>query len=169
MPSSPKYNDVSSQSCTPESLTSLPPISAPRFLTLDEIIHPRTFEFLEPVASDPPAHPQGLFDGLLQGHIEILADDVTSSPDKYNQQVLPLVHDLLQGHKALSAITDKERELLDRATLDFASYVPPKRPSTAPPPPPARRRARDSEESGTPIVGIDVPSEAEVPAFWWLK
>jgi len=165
---SPKSNESSSPSCTPASLTSLPPICAPRFPTLNELVHPQTFECLISIESEKPARPQGLFEGLLQGHAEILARDIEDHPEKYNPQVLPLISELSQGTRSKEDLTEKECELLDRATLDFASYVPPKKsPSTIPPP--VRRARQAAEEEGTAIVGVDIPPEAEVPAFWWLK
>jgi hypothetical protein len=167
---SPKSNESSSPSCIPASLTRLPPICAPRFPSWDEVVHPQTFECLGTQAEEKPARPQGLFEGLLQGHVEILASDAADSPDKYDPQVLPLILELSQGMRKKDDLTSKERVLLDRATLDFASYVPPKKvPPTVPPPPARRRAASLEEESGTPIIGVDVPAETEVPAFWWLK
>lgn len=170
MSDSPKHNDDSLQSSTLASLTSLSQVSAPRFPSFNDLVHPRTFELSDLVETAPPMRRVGLFEGLLQGHVELLAADAEESPDKYSSEVPALVRALVEKRKDVQSLTDQEHAILDQATIDFATYIPPK-PNVEPTMRRAapRSRAKDDAEDAIPIPGLDTPPEAETPAYWWLR
>lgn len=160
-----KRNDDSLQSSTPESLSGLPPLCAPRFTTLKDLVDPVTFELCVQEEA-PRAKPKGLFSSLLQDHVELLAGDVVDHRDRYAPDAVKLVEDLLQRRKDVKTLEEQDRELLDRATLDFATFVPPKDPPAARKPAP--KRVKQEPEEGV-IHLVDTPPEAEMPAYWWLR
>lgn len=167
MSDSRKNNDGSLQPSTQGTLTPLPPLPVPRFPRLHDLVDPVTFELYDQSEQLPPAKPAGLFSALLQDHVELLADDVLSHRDRYTPDVVKLVEDVLQTRKSIKSLTESERELLDRATLDFATFIPPKEA-----PQPVRRRASTraaAEPDPIPVHGVDTPLEAEAPAYWWLR
>lgn len=167
---STKYNDDSLQSSTPGSFKSLPVVSFPTFPKMHEIVHPRTFEVLAPLENVLAMRPVGLFEGLLQGHVELLADDVAASPEKYAPEATALIQEMMQGMKSMKLLTLQERSILDKATLDFAAHVPPKTKPSLPTPSPARAKKRDeTPENAAPTPGLDTPPEADTPAYWWLR
>lgn len=158
-------------SSTLASLPSLPPPSAPHFPNFKELVDHRTFELSAAEEMAPSSsHPVGLFEGLLQGHAELLAADVDEHPERYTPEVPALVRDIMERRKDAKALTGQERAVMDRATLDFATYIPPK---SKPPSPPRRSApraaAKEEDEGGTPIPGLDTPPEATAPAYWWLR
>jgi hypothetical protein len=167
---SPKRNDDSLQPSTQESLRSLPPLCAPRFPKLSDLVDPRTFELVDPAPMVPPARLSGLFSALLQDHVELLADDVTAHPERFSPEAVKLIEELLQGQKNVKSLADREREILDRATLDFATFVPPKdAPSARTTTRAEKAKAKPADETEAPVPGVDTPSEAEAPAYWWLR
>lgn len=101
----------------------------------------------------------------------MLLQDAREHPDKYEPDLLPLVESLGAGTLLRADLTDREKTLLDRATLDFATYIPPK---TSQDVPTSKTKiaavevALDDDwlEEG-PIVGQDIP-EGGMPAYWWL-
>lgn len=163
-----KYDNNSERSLLTESLTSLPRVEAYRFPKLFDLVHPKTFELSneETGSSSDPQRNVGLFEGLLRNQYEVLAQDAEDSPEKYDPKVLVLLREILEQKKSVKSLSDVDRALLDRATLDFATFIPPKKKETAPPPP-TRPRVREVV-SEDPIPGVDVPV-TDVPAYWWLK
>jgi len=113
-------------------------------------------------ATPPPS--KGLFDSLV-GQVEPLYQDSLEHPEKFKDEAVTLLHDLVAGTKNLKGLSATEREVLDLATIDFASapskdHRPPRTPrATAP---------RPEAESSLPTPGVDVP-EGEQGAYWWLK
>lgn len=168
---SPKRNNDSSLLSTPESLKSYPPICMPRFPQLQDLVDPNTFQLLDPAPMAPPARLVGLFEGLLQDHVELLADDVLSHPERYSPDAVKLIDELMQGQKKVKSLADRERELLDRATLDFATFVPPKEvpPARRTQRAPVKRRKTEDDEAELAVPGVDTPPETEAPAYWWLR
>lgn len=102
--------------------------------------------------------------------MEILATDALEGPEKYNAQAVVLLNEMLDGKKSTKSLTDEERRLLDQATLDFATYTPPKQAAPLPARALPARVARESEgtEDAEPTPGVDVPV-TEAPAYWWLR
>jgi hypothetical protein len=148
-------------------LEAYPSLTFPKW---DEIVDPKTFEVLIPHEMGEAPEPQGLFSALLKDHVEILATDALEGPDKYNPQAVELLNEMLDGKKSTKSLTDTERKILDQATLDFASYTPPKQVPTQPVRalPVRAVKAREDTEDADPTPGVDVPV-TEAPAYWWLK
>jgi len=168
VPSLPKRNDNYSQLPDPESLTGLPTVSAYRFPTFQEIVDPGTFEVLLPAEENVVHRPQGLFNGLLQDRIDVLQNDMEEHEDKYQPEVVRLVHDFMEGRRKVESLSEGERSLLDRATLDFATYVPPKKTQSSERQVQHRHSREIEPRDADPIPGVDVPSN-EAPPYWWLK
>lgn len=139
----------------------------PRFPKLDDLVDPKTFRLSTPEDPSPPTRPQGLFEVVLQNHIDILAADAEESGEKYNPQALPLIRDVAEGKKTLQSLSEPERTLLDQATLDFATYVPPKQEQPRPVLKP-RVESAPAEEDADPTPGVDVPI-TEARAYWWVR
>lgn len=111
--------------------------------------------------------PQGLFDGLLGGEPAVLLQDASENPDKYDDETVELLHDLVQGTKKKADLKEADTRLLDLATFTFSSYVKPK----APKPVERPRRAPDEKlaeeiENGLFEDDMDVPEGT--PDYWWL-
>lgn len=138
---------------------STPPPSSPKFPTFVELVE------LDRQGVPPPKSP-GLFEALL-GRPEPLYVDSVEHPEKYSPEVVALLSELVAGTKKVSALNPGEERLLDLATIDFATAAPEK--PKAPPPTPVRRSgAEERVVHEQPIVGVDVPQEAQAP-YWWLK
>lgn len=168
MNSQQKPNRPSNDSSTQSSLTSLPTTRAYQFPKLNEIVDPVTMEVLLPSESPEPVQPQGLFNGLMRGHVEILAQDILDHPERYSPEALTLVQQILERQKSLETLAPSERSVLDRATLDFATFVPPSVKHERKPPPPKPRVRTQVAAVEEPVPGVDVPV-TEMPAYWWLK
>lgn len=148
-----------------EPLAPLSPLSFPKF---HELVNPKTFEVARETGPAVSSQPQGLFNGLLRDDFTVLYQDATENPGKYDEQTLGLLMQLVQGATKVRELTESERRLLDKATIDFASYVPPKPPPRKEPPAPTRASSDKTPVSAPPIPGIDVP-ETDTPAYWWLQ
>jgi hypothetical protein len=90
--------------------------------------------------------------------------DLLSNPEKYEDGVAELVQELHSGAKSLDQLSEPEKDLLDRATIDFNS--PNRRPEPLLPksPPPAPPKAAKKKVKYTP--GTDVN---DLEPYWWLK
>lgn len=143
----------------------LPP-QPPKFPKFAELVDPKTFEVAE-VSGEPVRKETGLFYGLLGDDVRALHQDATENPDKYDDHTVGLLTQLVQGAKDVRALSRQERDLLDRATLSFASYVsPPKAPKVQRPV--VEKTAAEEPMDALPTPGIDVP-ETNAPAYWWLR
>jgi hypothetical protein len=100
----------------------------------------------------------GLFEELLGGRLDVLFDDMARAPKKYELGARALVEDLVVRRLDLKALPGDQRELLDRATVDYAAS-----PRVAPQPtsgtqvPSGKRR---------PLADV---SATTLPRFWWVK
>ena len=151
-----------------ESLEPLAPLLAPSFPKFHELVNPKTFEVAREVGPSVSSQPQGLFNGLLRDDFATLYQDATENPSKYDEQTVGLLMQLMQGAIKVRELTEAERRLLDKATIDFASYVSPKAAPKKVPPPPAQTSSDKTPVTAPPTPGIDVP-ETDTPAFWWLQ
>lgn len=149
-------------------LTSLPgldliqPPAPPTFPSFIDLVRMETNG-----ASTPPTK-KGLFE-VLVGQAEPLYQATLEHPDKFSEEAKRLLHELMVGTKTLKGLTPAERQVLDLATIDFASHShrasnvkPPMTPRTPP-----KRAPVDAAPEG-PVQGVDVPP-GEQEAYWWLK
>jgi len=145
----------------PESLLNLasilPPLP-PKFPSFMELVR------LEAETQATPPPKKGLFDGLV-GQVEPLYEDSLEHPEKFKEEAVLLLHDLVAGAKTLKGLSAAEQEILDLATIDFASSPTKGRPA---PRTPRADAPRPEAESSLPIPGVDVPA-GEQGAYWWLK
>ena len=141
----------------------------PDFSRLNNLMHlqaplaPRFPTFSELVTESVPEKPKrarGLFAELLGSSAETLFGDLLDHPDKYEDGVAELVQQLISGAKKLEELSEQERDLLNRATLDFAHNPPRKQDAelrVAPAPP--------SPYSDEQEIEMEMPA---ADAFWWL-
>jgi hypothetical protein len=124
---------------------------------------------------------KGLFETYL-GNLSALYEDAHRHPDKYEEDTRELIDRLMHQNKGTEGASPQEKEMLDKAVLDFLGSAPPQpEPSTpkedvgaaeqspvsleeergvwAPPP-------EEIPSEGIPGAG-DVPAGATKP-YWWL-
>jgi len=125
----------------------------------------------QPTLGDVP-QPRGLFQEVLGSDLGALYRDMTAHPEKYSEDVVAMVADLLAANRPP---LPEERQKLDLAVYDFNK---PDRPPTTPkkagpvarqiapsaPTPPSR------PEPVTPPSSDAVGKDGDIPqAFWWLR
>ena len=125
---------------------SVEPVALPRF--------PTFFELLEQPEESVKV-PTGLFQLLLGGRIDILQEDATQNPDKYDETTRALLD---QAVHRKGSFTLSELDTLNQATVLFASAST-KLPLQKQRPTPRRAPLASKEE---------LPPNAEVQPFWWL-
>jgi hypothetical protein len=172
-PSSRPFNATESE---PNFLGPITPaVSGPlSFPSFDQILRHQAGVAPHPLLqlSDiPPPRTPTLFEGLLGGKLEVLTQDAVDHPDRYDEPTRTLLAELGASVKRLEGLTPADRAALDRATLDFAAYRPPRRaqePVRARPRP-ARRPALLTQEA--PSDGrapqVETPGGVMTP-YWWL-
>jgi len=74
----------------------------------------------------------GLYESFL-GSPEPLFQDLLNDPSRYEPGVDTLLQTMINGRK-LSDLTPEEKEMLNRATLEFSQAAPPKKQELPPPP-----------------------------------
>lgn len=142
-------------------------LESPTFPRFHEIVDPRTFEVAAGTAATN-RRPQGLFDGLLGGEVAVLHQDASENPDKYDDQTVGLISELVQGRRKSADLTEAERGLLDLATVVFSSYVPPKKtPKLESPAAPRMQKTAEEDNDELLFDSDDVP-ESDTPTYWWL-
>lgn len=108
-----------------------------------------------------PPKEKGLFETLI-GDPRVLHEDLLRSPEKYDENLLPLLQRLVVNHSEISALDKSERDLLNRAVYDFNRVIEASSPKAAPPPSP---RVKPREPESQP----DGPLEVEgLKPYWWL-
>ncbi len=127
-------------------------------------MHPQTFKLLHETATT--SRPKGLFAELLGGDALVLHQDAEESPEKYDDGAISLLRRLVQGSQRKEELTPAERELLDRATLDFASYTKPAEKKVEP----VRSMQKQAEEpeDGLSAEAFDDMPENNTSVYWWL-
>lgn len=149
-------------------MMSSPPSGSPSFPRFDEIVNPRTLEVAVGVAPTSSKGPQGLFEALLGGDVAVLHQDATENPDKYDDQTVGLINELVQKRRSRVDLKEAERGLLDHATITFSSYVPPKKtPKVESPAAPPMQKFAEDDADDSVFDSADVPS-TDTPAYWWL-
>lgn len=103
---------------------------------------------------------------MLQNDPAVLFDDFISHPDKYEPEAAELIQLLVSGQREVDDLDPDERQVLDRATVDFSTPYRPKKdslpttPSRAPDSPPPL--PMEFEDDDIPLA----PNP--MGAFWWL-
>jgi hypothetical protein len=95
--------------------------------------------------------------------------DVVDHPDRYNDELVALARELLEGRRKLEELSHRERELLNMGTFEFHQYRPPPPQKTKAPAPSPRPRQelKPVEPPPTPEPGVDVPEGASLRPYWW--
>lgn len=158
-----------------ESFPSAPaPAAFPKFPTVQEMLeheHGLKTHPLLRLAETPP-RPTSLFQGLMGGRLEVLLQDAADHPERYDEVELLMLQELATGTRKLEGMTAAEREVLDRATLDYAAVRPPKDFKNAPiPKPPAPKKPKlleaDQEFADGREPLVETAGSVMSP-YWWL-
>jgi len=161
-----RWDSIASQFNLPLSseLTGLPPVVFPTFPTVQELAASAQL-------ASPGTRPTGLFEELLQSRPEAIYIDILDHPEKFEDGVKELVEELVTHRRELTA---QERELMDRAVLDFLAK-PKGQPAPKPMPKKVDERAEMAEALDEELRAeiVEPPAAAaanngEPPAFWWL-
>jgi hypothetical protein len=119
----------------------------------------------------PPSEPTSLFRGMLGGNVDLLVQDAAAHPEGYEPGELALINELATGARKLRELSPAELNVLDRATVGFASYRPPKPAPEKPKPPAPAKRPRLVEEANELQDGrapqVETPG-GPMTAYWWL-
>ena len=141
-------------------LTDLLPASihAPRFPTFAELVQ-------EDAEAEPasPRRDKGLFEALI-GNPEVLINDSISHPNRYDQEEIALLYSLVSGKEKLQDLAPAAREMLDRATLNYAQPYRERKP--VPPPQSVKLAEFAQEGSASTDSGFDISG---LNSYWWLK
>lgn len=166
-----RWDSIASQFGLPLSseLTGLPPVAFPSFPTVKELA--------TSTEATSSTRPTGLFEELLQSRPEAIYIDLLDHPEKFEDGVKELVEELVARPRALS---DKERDLMNRAVLDFVAK-PKDKPRAPAKKPEVSRLGMDEtlgdEDLATLLAGDagddDAPiaassSNGEPAPFWWV-
>lgn len=145
--------------------------NVPKFPRLNDLVDPKTFELVNPPVA-PTKRPTGLFADVLGGRAEVLFQDAQDHPEKYDPRLLPLLIQLLNGKKNANELTSDECSLLDRATLDFATYVPPRdeKATKVAKAPEVKTASPNPDDDDFELEESDVAPEGdgEPSPYWWL-
>lgn len=135
--------------------------------TLEDIASP-----VQLVDQQPPVK-RGLFWDLLGGDYHSLAADIIEHPSSYDDQLVVLARELVEGRKKIEELSNEEQSLLNRGTVDFAQFRPQSQTPKAPSPQP--RKMKPSEELKVrepppiPEPGVDVPeTPGGMRPYWWI-
>jgi hypothetical protein len=109
--------------------------------------------------------PTGMFEGLLMSEPNVLFNDLLRHPKKYEPGVQHLLQLLISGHDPTN-LHQQDRELLDRATIDFAQ--PYREPPEEKPPPKKEETVDDHLDSIGLIGGSDPEPDGGGEGFGWL-
>jgi hypothetical protein len=128
--------------------------------------------------AEPSKHVRGrgLFESLIADP-RVLFHGLLEDPESYEDGVSELLQNLVSGRAKREELTPQELQLLDRATLEFASAKRPKPPGG----PPARAPQQQQQskvtppeeveliyqEKGPPIPDMELPDSP--PTNWWKK
>lgn len=123
--------------------------------------------------TDDKPKPRGLFWDLLGGDYHSLASDIVEHPDHYDDRLVVLARELVEGRRKLDDVTREEQSLLNRGVIDFAQFRPQPQKPKAPPPPPAKVRPSDETKVTEPPPfaepGVDVPeTPGGMRPYWWV-
>jgi hypothetical protein len=129
----------------------------------------------------------GLFETLL-GDPRVLYQEVLEDPSRFEPEAMDLIQRLVAGAVSLDALTSTEREMLDRAVLDWSRPRHSSRGSSTSPstissdlPEEVERSYQEAledpdveleyREGGPPVpvsLAPEVPTDP-VPTFWWRQ
>lgn len=153
------------------------PLTFPKFPTLEQVLlHQRGVQahpLMELSETKPPSSQSTIFDGMLGGNLDVLAQDVDKNPERYSDRERAFMDELRTGQKDVKALTLSDAQTLSQMVYNFAAMRPAKSqaPTPAKPPTPKRKKPvlmRDEDElpdARDPQVDID----GEPPAYWWAQ
>jgi hypothetical protein len=148
--------------------------SFPKFPSVKEILQHQAGTIQHPLLlteTPPPSKPTSIFKGLLGGSADHLMLDAFDHPELYDEQTRQLIADLGAGARTVSTLKPTELEILDRATLAFASGQRPARTAPAQKPQPPVKRPRLMEAANELTDGrapqVDIPGDP-MSAYWWV-
>jgi hypothetical protein len=117
----------------------------------------------------PPSEPASLFNGFLGGRLDVLTQDATAHPERYDNRTRAFLEELAGGARKLEELSSEEKGLLDSAVMDFAAFRPPK-PAPAAKPQKEKKPAllrTENELLDERAPQVDMPS-GPMTAYWWL-
>jgi len=103
---------------------------------------------------------RGVFEELLSGRPEPILQSAAESPDRYDEQALSLLRALYNNSARFSDFTPEEKDLINRATMEFFSATP------AAKTPPATQPRAVQPPAGSAIIAEPVEGPV-VDSFWW--
>lgn len=86
--------------------------------------------------------------------------DLLEHPEKYSDGVAEVLSGVISKGTSLKDLTDKELEVLNKATIEYAQTPPTKRKE-------ASAKAQSRETEITP-AGEEESAESDLPPYWWL-
>jgi len=158
----------------PTKLEPLPELTFPKFPTVEELLQHEAGTSRHPLlqlTDVPPPPERSLFQDLLGGRLEILTQDALDNPDRYEEGTRSLLTELMNGAKKREQLSPAEQRLLNRATIDFATYQPEKPKAGVAPP----KQKTTPKLLSLDVVMPETPKAEPVdpdmpaPAYWWLR
>ncbi len=133
---------------------------------------------IEPVEPSRPGRNRGLFESLIADP-RVLFHGLLETPESYESGVSELLQNLVSGRRNREELTQQERELLDRATVEFATAKRPQQDggATAPSSQAAKTKRPLTPPEEVELIyqdrGPHIPVTADIPdsppSFWWKK
>jgi len=147
---------------------------APRFPTFLELVG-------ESVAERSPEPSKELFEALMADP-RVLFQELLEDPSRFDEGVAELLQEIITGTKKFSELSRTDRDLLNHATIDFATN---KRPTPEQHPPSGHQAGQRADAAQAAMSSADVPelewresghhmhevsrAVSSAPTFWWEK
>ncbi len=145
-----------------------PPLTAPTFPTFFELAGAS-------VTETSPAPSKELFQSLI-GDPRVLFQELLEDPSRFDEGVAESLQELISG-KPFNELERSQRDLLNKATIDFATNKRPTKPKEAAPKQRLSAAEKAAEEDDEPelewgshgprLAPPDAPSA--MPTFWWRQ
>ena len=152
------------------------PLVFPKYPSVQEVLQHRQGLQEHPLVAlsdiKPPSSPPSIFDSMLGGNLDVLANDVDRNPDRYTATERAFMDELRSRQKDLKALTRDDAQTLSQMVYNFAALRPPKhqKPEVYTPPTPKKKKPalmRDEDElPDGREPQVDMTGEA--PAYWWV-
>lgn len=154
-----------------DSKNTSPPASLPQLDFPQPPQMPTFFELVDAPTSSEAQRPKGLFETLLGARVEVLFEDAEAHPEKYHEEALALLANVVAGNKRFETLSLAEQYLLDQATIDFATKTTPPKVSQESVKAASREVEQIEEEEdmdeGMEEVVFEEEPEAALRPFWW--